>query len=90
MSVANNEQPGVRCLPIATLPTGRYFVDLRLGEFRQVEIPFSVVRFGSDAGQDMCRRANVVSCPSCGTHVIAPGTTRQGEFYCVRCLHRID
>ena len=68
------------CLPIATLPTGRYFVDLRLGEFRQVENPFNVVRFGSDAGQDMCRRANVASCPSCGTHVIASGTTRQGEF----------
>jgi hypothetical protein len=89
MSVVKEVRPGVRCLPIAVLPTGRHFIDLRLGEFRPVENPFAVVKFDSEEGRRMCLLANVVSCQLCGTHMIVPGTIAAGESYCVCCLHRI-
>lgn len=80
------EEHGPRVLPVLWMGEKRWWIDLRLGEFRTVGPPLECVGFDSDEGRRLCRLASVVECPRCGTNVIVPGHLADEELRCVRCL----
>jgi len=85
MEQIQEEFQGPARLAILTLPGRQYFIDLRLGQFRNVEDPGDYVPFDSEEGGQLCRLANVVSCRHCRTHVIVSRWLREGPMRCVRC-----
>ncbi|MDI6451614.1 hypothetical protein [Anaerobaca lacustris] len=79
------EFQGVARLATLTLPDRQYFIDLRLGQFRDTQNAACFVAFDSQEGQQLCRLANVVSCRSCRTHVIVSRWLREAVVRCMRC-----
>jgi len=84
------EGEGPKVLPVLWLAGKRYWIDLRLGEFRNVEPPLECIGFDSAEGRRLCRLANVVRCSRCGTSVIVPGHLASRELWCVRCLAEVE
>lgn len=79
------EFAGVVRLAMLTLPDRRYFIDLRLGQFRDTQNPGDFVAFESQEGRQLCCIGNVVSCRHCHTHVIVSTWLRKGPMRCMRC-----
>ena len=64
----------------------RYFADLLLGEFRDIENPHSFVDFDSEQGRLMCRQTGVLWCPGCGMGVIISKAFEQQTLRCMQCM----
>jgi len=84
------EEEGPKVLPVLWMGEKRYWIDLRLGEFRSMEGPLEFVGFDTDRGKRLCRLANVVRCPRCGTCFIVSGWLAKRRLGCVRCLAEIE
>jgi hypothetical protein len=67
----------------------RYFADLQLKQFRDVENPHNYIDFGSREGQRMCRQAGIVVCPECGMSTIVSTAVDREKLRCVSCLELI-
>lgn len=80
---------GPRRLPVLALPKHSYYIDLVLGQFRDVENAYIFIDFDSEEGGLMCDTGNIVTCPACGTHMIVTSRIRATGFHCVQCLRRI-
>ena len=84
------EEEGPKVLPVLWMGERRWWIDLRLGEFRTVEPVLECIGFDSAEGRRLCRLANVVSCPRCGTSMIVSGWLAERVLWCVRCLAEIE
>ncbi|MFH1613799.1 MAG: hypothetical protein ABIG61_01765 [Planctomycetota bacterium] len=76
-------------LPIVQHRLIRYFADLRLGQFRDMENPHNFIEFDSEQGGLICRQTGVISCPECGTSAIVSPALDREKLRCVRCFSLI-
>ena len=67
----------------------RYFADLRLRQFRDVDDPHNYIDFASEQGQLMCRQAGIMVCPRCGVATIVSAALDREKLRCVSCLELI-
>jgi len=81
---------GPRMLPILRLPEAGYFIDLQLGQFRDIEDPGNYIGFETEEGRRMCQQANVLSCSKCGAHIIVSSRLRTDWLNCVRCMTPLE
>ena len=81
---------GPRYLTVLRLPGISYFIDLQLGQFRDVENPCNYIDFDSDDGRRLCRQANVISCRKCRARVIVSSRFRADELSCIRCMTPVE
>ena len=77
---------GPRVLPVVQYGRARYFADLLLGQFRDIENPHSFVDFDSEQGRLMCRQTGVLWCPGCGMGVIISKAFEQQTLRCMQCM----
>jgi len=77
---------GPRVLPVVQYGQIRYFADLRLRQFRDIENPHNYVDFDSEQGLLMCRQPGVIRCPGCGMSVIVPKAFEQQSLRCMQCM----
>ena len=89
-SKKTNNWQGPRMLPILRLSEASYFIDLQLGQFRDIEDPGNYTDFDSQDGRQMCQQANVVSCSKCGAHIIVSSRLRTDALNCVRCMTPLE
>lgn len=68
----------------------RYFVDLRRGQFREIENPANYFDFDSEQGRQMRRQSGMVTCPACGVSVIIPTAWKNDELRCMGCFARVS
>jgi hypothetical protein len=73
-------------LPQVQYGPRRYFADLRLRQFRDVEDPHNYIDFASEQGQQRCRQAGIAVCPECGMAAIISPSAFEEELWCMRCL----
>ena len=85
MVQTREEGQGVARLVTLILPDRQYFIDLRLGQFRDTQNPGRFVAFDSQEGLQLCQIGNVVSCRHCRTHVIVSRWLREGPMRCMHC-----
>jgi hypothetical protein len=76
-------------LPIVYYEARRYFVDLRLSQFREVENPHNFHDFDGERGRQMRRQTGVAVCPACGMAVIVATILNHEELRCMSCFRRI-
>jgi hypothetical protein len=76
-------------LPVVYFRTRRYFVDLRLRQFREMENPHHSVEFDSNEGRQICRQSGVITCRACRMSVIVPTAGQDEELRCMNCFARI-
>jgi len=76
---------GTTMLPIVLYGTTRYFADLRLKQFRDIENPHNYEDFHTEEGRKMCRHTGVVNCRECGTSVIVSKVLVNEHLRCVLC-----
>jgi len=67
----------------------RYWADLRLRQFRDVDNPHDAIDFASEQGQRMCRQAGITVCPGCGMAAIVSPSLFEAELWCMRCLDSV-
>ena len=67
----------------------RYFADLRLRQFRDVQDPHNYIDFASEQGQQMCRQAGIIVCSECGMAMLVSPSSFEAELWCMRCLDSI-
>jgi len=77
---------GPWALPIVRYGAVKYFADLRLKQFRDINNPHNYVDFDSERGQRICRQNGVVICPQCGTTVIVSPSLGMEKLRCVQCF----
>ena len=80
----HDREPAIRCLPVAYLPGGEHFVDLRLHEFRRC-MDMQTVPFDSRTGEEWRLLCGVRICAHCTTAVIIPSTAERDTLACIRC-----
>ena len=56
-----------KALEVVKLDNGKYFIDMRLGEFRKAD-NFERIDFASMRGSKLCRKFGVFRCPRCGRY----------------------
>ena len=76
-------------LPQVQYGRTRYFADLRLRQFRNVDNPHDYVDFASEQGQQMCRQAGILVCPRCAVAAIVSPSLGLEKLRCVSCLELI-
>jgi len=76
-------------LPQIQVGPTRYFMDLRLRQFRDVETPHNYIDFASEEGQLMCQQAGITACPECGMAAIISPSSFEQELWCMRCLDSV-
>ena len=85
-STKTDNWQGPRMLPVLRLAEASYYIDLQLGQFRDIEDPGNYIDFDSQDGRRMLQQANVVSCSKCGAHIIVSSRLRTDALNCVRCM----
>jgi hypothetical protein len=80
---------GYKILPHINFEGTDYTIDLKLGEFRNTEMPYLNIAFDSQAGQDMCKCANIVHCLDCRIWFMIPGSIESDEVRCGWCGQHI-
>ena len=80
---------GPRVLPVVQYEQIRYFADLRLAQFRDIENPHNYVNFDSEQGRLICRQTSVIRCPGCGMSVIVSKAFEQQSLRCMHCMSLI-
>ena len=81
-----NSYDGPRQLAMLKLPEASYFIDLQLGQFRDVENPGNYIDFDSDEGRRLCQQANVISCRRCRARMIVSSRLLTDRLTCIRCI----
>jgi hypothetical protein len=81
---------GPRVLPVVQYGQTRYFADLRLRQFRDIENPHNYVDFDSEQGRLICRQTGVIWCPECGMSVIVSKASEQQSLRCMQCMSLIE
>ena len=81
---------GPRVLPVIQYGPTRYFADLFLGQFRDIENPHNYVDFDSEQGRLICRQTGVIRCPECGMSVIISKASEQQNLRCMQCMSLIE
>jgi len=89
MAAQTEEYSGPWILPVIYYRMKRYFVDLKLRQFREIEDPQNWPDFDSEQGRRMCRQSGVITCPACGLSVIIPTARRDEDLRCMVCFSRI-
>lgn len=56
-----------KALETVKLDKEKYFIDMRLGEFRKADF-FERVDFASKHGSKLCRKFGIFQCPRCGRY----------------------
>ncbi len=74
-------------LPVVQWGPQRYFVDLRLRQFRDVSRPHEFIDFDSELGRKMRRQSGIVVCPACGTSAMLSASDSD-DLRCMRCFAR--
>lgn len=77
---------GPRVLPVVQYGQTRYFADLRLAQFRDIENPHNYVEFDSEQGRLICRQTSIIRCPECGMSVIISKAFEQQNLRCLQCM----
>jgi len=72
-------------LPYVQCGDHRYFVDLKLHQFRNTENPRESIDFDSDEGRRMCMWSGVITCPRCGISTIVLMILLLTPLHCVSC-----
>ena len=90
MGNRKNSYQGPRHLTVLRLPGISYFIDLQLGQFRDVENPCNYIDFDSEDGRRLCQQANVISCRRCRAHMIVSSRLLADGLACVRCVTPIE
>ena len=90
MGNEKNSYEGPRHLTVLRLPGISYFIDLQLGQFRDVDNPGNYIDFDSDDGRRLCQQANVISCRKCRAHMIVSRRLFANELTCVRCMTPLE
>ena len=90
MGNGKNLYQGPRHLTVLRLPGISYFIDLQLGQLRDVENPCNYIDFDSEDGRRLCQQANVISCRRCRAHMIVSSRLRTDELSCMRCMTPIE
>ncbi len=80
---------GPMVLPVVQYGPTRYFADLRLKQFRDMENPHNFVDFDSEQGRLMCRQTGVLRCRQCGMGVIVSKVFEQQGLRCMQCMSLI-
>ena len=81
---------GPRVLPIVQYGPTKYFADLRLREFRDIENFSNSVKFDSEKGRQICIQTGVVSCPGCGMSAIVSMAFENETLRCMQCFALIE
>jgi len=81
---------GPRVLPVVQYGPTRYFADLFLGQFRDIENPHNYVDFNSEQGRLMCRQTGVLWCPECRMSVIVSKAFEEQSLRCMQCFSLIE
>ena len=81
---------GPRALPVVQYGPTRYFADLRLAQFRDIENPHNYVDYDSEQGRLMCRQTGVIWCPGCGMSVIVSKLFEEQNLRCMQCMSLIE
>ena len=74
-----------RALPTIRIEDAEYFVDLRVGEFRDINLPWQNIRFDSERGRQFCSKHFIVACPRCNRYNQAPKARPDSPIICVDC-----
>ncbi len=86
MEMEAEDADGTWVLPVVQHGTTKYFVDLRLRQFRNVRKPHEYWGFESETGQKMCEQTGIVVCRECRmAAIISPALDRE-ELRCMNCL----
>ena len=80
---------GPRVLPVVQYGQTRYFADLLLGQFRDIENPHNYVVFDSEQGQLMCKQTGILWCSECGMSVIISKAFERQTLRCMKCMRLI-
>ena len=80
---------GPRILPVVQCGPTRYFADLRLRQFRDIENPHNYVDFDSEQGRVMCKQTGILWCSECGMSVIISKMFEQQSLRCMQCMSLI-
>ena len=81
---------GPRVLPVVQYGQTRYFADLRLAQFRDIENPHNYVEFNSEQGRLICRQTGVIWCSECGMSAIVSKVSEQQNLRCMQCMSLIE
>ena len=74
-----------RALPTIRIEDAEYFVDLRVGEFRDINLPWQNIRFDSERGRQFCSKHFIVACPRCNRYNQAPKAKPDSPIICDDC-----
>ena len=80
---------GPRVLPVVQYGQVRYFADLLLGQFRDIENPHNYIDFDSEQGRLICRQTGVLWCSECGMSVIISKAFERQTLRCMQCMDLI-
>ena len=72
-------------LVVVPLPDREYFIDLLLGQFRNVKNGEEYIPFDTELGRQLCRVANVVSCRHCRANFVVSSWLLKKQIRCMRC-----
>lgn len=64
-----------------------YLVDLRLGQFREVENPHAFIDFDTPEGDALLEYVPLAECQHCGFRAII--TSTEDELSCMKCHGRV-
>ena len=76
---------GPKRLVALPLPDRQYFIDLSMGQFRDVNNPDEYIPFDTVLGRQLCDIANVVSCKYCRSNFVVSSWLRNRQIRCMRC-----
>jgi len=76
-----------KVLPIVRIQDKEYFVDLRLGQFREVQNPYEYINFDTSEGKVLLEYVPLVECQHCGFRAVVSKTNE--ELSCMKCRGRV-
>ena len=80
---------GPWALPIVRYGAVKYFADLRLKQFRDINNPYNYVVFDSERGRRISRQNGIITCSECGTGAIVSPALDIEKLRCVKCFSLI-
>jgi len=83
-----NETPNR--LPTLTYKGKEYFIDMRLKEFRPVDIPFESIAFDSELGREIDLAHITINCDKCNK-ILFQGSEKEANgqaIYCPDCAQK--
>ena len=66
-----------------------YFVDLRLGQFREVQNPHEYIDFDTPEGEGLLKYVPLAECQHCGFRAIISSAHTDDELHCMKCYSKV-